>query len=225
MIKDFISLVFPEYCFGCETSLVGSEKHLCISCLANLPKTDFHRQKENLLAKKFWGKIPINNAFAFLYFSKKGIVQNMLFSLKYEGAKELGSKLGLEYAQYLKRESFIPQADLVLSVPLHQKKLKKRGYNQAGVFASAFAEELSINYSEEIIKRKKETETQTKKGRLDRWKNVDNIFEIINTEAVKGKKILIMDDVVTTGSTIEACGAALLEAGAAEISIGAIAVA
>jgi ComF family protein len=225
MINDFVSLVFPEYCYGCEGALVGSEKHLCISCIANLPKTNFHKDRDNILAHKFWGKIPVNETLAFLYFSKKGIVQNLLFSLKYEGAKSLGERLGIEYAQYLKNENYNTHFDYVLPVPLHEKKLKVRGYNQAGVFANSFADEMQIPYSEAIIKRNIATETQTRKGRLERWKNVDSIFEVTEKELVKNKKILIMDDVITTGSTIEACASVLLNEGAAEISVGAIAIA
>lgn len=225
MINDFVSLVFPEYCYGCEAALVRSEKYLCVSCIATLPKTDFHKQRDNILSRKFWGKIPIKDTLAFLYFSKKGVVQNMLFHLKYEGAKEIGEKLGVEYGKYLKKEQFMPTIDLVLPIPLHPNKLKTRGYNQAEVFGKAFANELNLNFDEKVVSRAKETETQTKKGRLDRWKNVDNIFEITDTELIKNKKILIVDDVITTGSTIEACASALLEAGVAEISVGAIAIA
>ena len=225
MIHDFISLVFPEYCYGCEAALVKGENYICTSCLVNLPKTNFHTIADNDLARKFWGKFPIKDALAFLYFSKKGIVQNMLFSLKYEGAKEVGENLGLEYGLFLQKEKFILNSDLVIPIPLHPNKEKTRGYNQAAVFGEALATKLNLNYNDTIVKRTTETETQTRKGRFDRWKNVEKIFSISDTEAIKGKKIVLVDDVVTTGSTIEACANQLLQEGAAEISVAAIAVA
>lgn len=225
MIKDFLSLVFPEYCFGCKNTLVLGEQYICTDCKINLPKSDFHKEKDNAMARKFWGKVPLTDCLAYVHFSKKGIVQNLLFSLKYEGAKEIGQVMGEEYGRYLQSENYISSFDRIIPVPLHPAKQMKRGYNQAAEFATGLGKGLEMEVHSNAMRRIVHTATQTRKSRFERWKNAEKIFEVTEENTVKNQKILLVDDVVTTGSTLEACVATLYEYGAVEVSVGAIAVA
>lgn len=225
MIKEFISMIFPEYCLMCEESLVTKEKYICVHCQYHLPKTFFHLEVENDLVKRFWGKVPVKYAFAYLKFTKQGKVQNALHKLKYEGYKEIGEILGNWYGSDLMQCGLANEFDTILPVPLHQSKLKKRGYNQSDTFAKGLSETMLLDWSPHILYKVAATETQTNKRRLQRWANVKNIFSVKNEESIIGKRILLVDDVITTGSTLEACAKVLLDAGCSEVSIAAIAAA
>ncbi len=220
MLQSFIDLLFPQLCIGCNQSLVFGEKHLCTDCILHLPETNYHLQVNNPVEKIFWGRIPIVSAYSFLSFKKQGIVQRLLHDLKYGNNPEVGELLGMMYAQRLATAGIFPE--IVLAVPLHPKKLKLRGYNQSECFAKGISSVLGCKHSDHIIIRKRATETQTRKSRFARWENVGRVFEVKKPELVFNKKILLVDDVITTGATIEACAQTIIPF-TNSLSIGSIA--
>ncbi|PRY14991.1 ComF family protein [Pontibacter ummariensis] len=230
MFEDLLSLLFPESCYACDGALVRGEKCICTSCNAKLPYTDFHvhgATELNPLQRRFWGKVPVRFAFSYFYFVPKGRVQRLLHKLKYKGVQELGEHLGQRYGSLLSNYQYAQHFDLLVPVPLHKYKLRRRGYNQSDVFAKGLAEALQLPWSSNVLVRKVASSSQTRKSRLERWQNVEEVFQVrqAQTAAVQDKRILLVDDVLTTGATLEACAVVLLAAGAAEVSIVTIAAA
>lgn len=225
MLADFISLFFPQYCVACNSSLVKGERLVCITCQHKLPKTNSHLDNTNFVAQKFYGKVRIIHAFAFYRFERRGRVQKILHELKYKNQPELGVLLGQLYGQELKEAGLANKFDIIIPVPLHKSKLRRRGYNQSQKFAEGLASSMEIDVIPNCLKRSRRTETQTRKSRLERWNNVAEIFELNNQDKIRDKKILLVDDVITTGATLEACALELLNGGAKEISVCAIAAA
>jgi ComF family protein len=225
MLKDFFSLLYPSFCLACEESLEGGEEIICTSCRFDLPKTNFHQSSDHLLAQRFWGKIELSHAIAYLYFIRQGKVQELIHNLKYKGHQEIGDLLGKWYGYDLAEAGVGKHFDLILPVPLHKAKLKKRGYNQCDTFSASLSLTLNIPWKADVVKRITSTGTQTKRSRFSRWKNVAEIFVVDQPEEVIGKRILLVDDVVTTGATLESCGLELLKNGASAIGIACIAVA
>jgi len=223
ILSDFVGLIFPRVCLACDDPLGRGEEHLCTSCRAQLPYTDYHLlpHDKNPLARRFWGRVPVRHTLSYLRFLRRGRVQHLLHQLKYRGQRDVGLALGRWYGHDLVRHDF--QFDLVVPVPLHPRKLAKRGYNQSDPFAAGLAESLQIPWLATGLRRLEHTASQTRKNRLERWKNVAEVFEAADPAAVQGKHVLVVDDVLTTGATLEACAAALLAAGAAEVSIATIA--
>ncbi len=210
MFNDFFNLIFPNLCCACNNSLLKNEDFICVNCKVSLPKTNFHLDKENVVNKVFWGRVQIEMATSFYLFSKKSRVQRLLYQLKYAGNKELGAVVGELLGQDLKHAKHFKGVDVVVPVPLHKNKFKKRGYNQSEWIAKGVAETMNIPLNTETLFRKKDSQTQTKKKRYKRWENVGGIFGISNND-LDGKNILLIDDVVTTGSTIEACAQILIK--------------
>ncbi len=228
MFNDLLSLLFPESCYACDGPMARGEKYICTKCNVKLPYTDFHvhgASELNPLQRRFWGKVPVQFVFAYLYFVPKGRVQRLLHRLKYKGAQDLGVHLGYRYGAILTDHKYNMQFDLIVPVPLHKYKLRRRGYNQSDTFASGLAEAMQVPWSDNALLRMQDTATQTQKNRLDRWQNVEQVFQVNKPEQVKGKRILMVDDVITTGATLEACAMVLLHAGAAEVSVVTIAAA
>ncbi|MCB9360438.1 MAG: ComF family protein [Flavobacteriales bacterium] len=211
MLNDFFNLIFPKICFACNGVLLKHEKVICTSCQYSLPKTNYHLNKENPLTKVFWGRVDVQNVAALYFFKKKGKVQNLLHQLKYKEAKEVGERIGELYGFDLLKSSWIESIDCIIPVPLHPKKLKKRGYNQSEYFAKGLSKSTEKTLETTVLYRKKHNDTQTKKSRFNRWENVSEIFDIKNSEQIVGKHILLVDDVVTTGATLEASVKALLK--------------
>ncbi len=221
--KHFLDIIYPRTCEACGEALLGGENLICMNCMIDLPRTNSHIQKLDKLSNRFWGKIPVTDTITFMKFSKKGKVQKLLHELKYRNKPEVGTYLGKIYGVDLKAVGFDKKIDLIIGVPLHPAKLIQRGYNQADCIAEGLSEALEIPFDANAVKRLVHTETQTKKSRIERFQNVDNIFEVIDKEKIKGKRIAIVDDVLTTGSTLESLGITLLNAEAKDISIVTIA--
>jgi len=219
VINYLINLFFPKVCDGCRAILLQNEIVFCTSCRHEMPLTQYHLDPKNQAVKKFYGKIDIQFASTFLYFNKKGMVQELIHNLKYKGHEEIGTVLGNWYAEDLKEIQLEIPFDVVIPVPLHPKKFKERGYNQVTTFGKALAEGLKIPYNDSVLYRKKYSKTQSKKNLLGRSENIENIFDAVLTEENRNKHFLIVDDVLTTGATLEACSRALLKIPGAKISI------
>jgi ComF family protein len=220
---DFVSLFFPRYCAGCEDALVKGEEFICSKCILEIPRTNHHLEQENAFYQKLRARIDVKYVMSFFAFTKSGRVQNILHTLKYRNQPAIGQMLGRVYAGDLVRAGYAKEFDAVIPIPLHAAKKRKRGYNQSEQFAIGLAEELKINCSDEWLKRNYQTQTQTRKSRLKRWENVKEVFSAIRTEELCGKRILLVDDVVTTGATLEAAARVVIKAGCKEISIACIA--
>ncbi|MBC7381392.1 MAG: ComF family protein [Bacteroidia bacterium] len=209
MLNSLLHLFYPNLCITCNNSLVGNEKHLCLGCRLQLPETNFHLEKENQVEKTFWGRIPVERAFAFLYFNQAGLTQQLLHQLKYKGNEELADFLGVIYGQKLIQTIETNHIDGIIAVPLHVSKLRKRGYNQSLAFANGLSKSLKLTNYSNVISRKTATQTQTKKTRIERWQNVTSIFSVTEPEKLENKHILLVDDVITTGATLESCAKAI----------------
>jgi len=219
MFNYIIDLFFPKVCAGCRTILMTNETVLCTNCRHEMPLTQYHLDTKNEAVKKFYGKIEIEYASAFLYFNKKGIVQELIHNLKYKGLEEIGTVLGNWYVEDLKKLKLETPFDIIIPVPLHKRKFKERGYNQVTTFGKSLAEGLQIEYNDSILYRKKYSKTQSKKSLSKRSENIKNIFDVFSTEEYQNKHFLLVDDVLTTGATLEACSRALSKIPGTKISI------
>lgn len=223
LATDVIGLLFPELCNACGTHLYYGEKQMCTKCLYDLPYTDYHLHQDNRVAKQLWGRLPINAAMAMLYFRKGTKVQNLMHSLKYKGQTEVGVYLGNLLGDKLRLGTLYNDIDLIIPVPLHPKKERLRGFNQSKFIADGIAEALKVSVSTSHLFRAQSTESQTKKTRYTRYENMQSVFKINQKEQLENLHVLLIDDVITTGATLEACGNALLSAGIKKLSIAAIA--
>jgi ComF family protein len=222
LISDFISLFFPRCCVGCREALVKGEELICTQCMLEMPKTDYHLEVENPFYQKFRGRIPVRFVMALFKFVKASRVQEILHALKYNNKPELGRMLGQLYGHELAKH-YSTEFDLIIPVPLHKARKRVRGYNQSAEFGSGLAEVLGVPCMDDLMARVKKTTTQTRKSRLNRWENVDSVFEVQDLKMLAKKRILLVDDVITTGATLEACGRSILDAGCKELSIACIA--
>ncbi|MEM7105316.1 MAG: ComF family protein [Bacteroidota bacterium] len=219
---DFLSLFYPRLCLACGKNLHSNEEIICLFCAYKLPKTNFHKYRENPLTRHFWGRVNISSGAAMYYFNKGGKVQQLIHRLKYLNKPNIGVKLGEIYGQHLKKSEWMMQPEVIIPVPLHPWKLKKRGYNQSLTFANGLASIMEKPVSK-AMRRKTMTRTQTAKSRLERFNNVLEAFEVTNPEAVEGLHVLLVDDVITTGATLEACAIKLLEVPGVKVSVVTIA--
>lgn len=222
---DLIALLYPNLCLACSENLPTRNEIICLRCQLELPRTNFHLEKENPFTERFWGRIPLESGASLYHFVKGGRIQELLHRLKYEGKREIGIKLGEWYGRQLKDSPDFQAVDVIIPVPLHPRKERLRGYNQSAMFAQGLAEAMDKSWHKEVLIRKVFTETQTQKSRAERLENVKDVFEIRNPEKIKGKHILLVDDVMTTGATMEVCGAKLLEITGTKLSMATIALA
>lgn len=223
VIEDFISLFFPRYCLACSGSLVKGEEILCTACLSDLPKTNYHLLQENPIKNRLIGRLPLKYGWAFLKFRKSGIVQHLLHQLKYNNHPEIGVRLGQAYGLELLRSGFDREFDLIIPVPLHTSRKRQRGYNQSSKFAAGLSLAMNIQWDESISVRMHSSVTQTNKSKAERWENVKDVFSVGTNKTIQGKRILLVDDVITTGATLEACGQHLISCGCSELSVACIA--
>ncbi len=218
-LQDFISIFYPKICLGCKQPLVKNEELLCLHCLLNLPQTNFHLLPDNKIQKIFTGRHHFHKATAFLYFAKGGIVQSILHHLKYKNYPEVGILIGKIMGTKLDEDGFFNDIDLLVPVPLHPNKQKKRGYNQSDMICHGLEKAVGIPISSQNLMRTAFSESQTRKSRFDRWLNVEKIFAIQKAEDFIEKHLLLVDDVVTTGSTVEACANKLIEIPGVKVSL------
>ncbi len=224
-LNDFFYLFFPGICMACNSPLQHGEQVICTSCGYYLPLHNSHLNADNAVSRLFWGRIDLVSAAAYYSFQKGSHVQRLMHQLKYKGRKEVGTEIGKRFGAELKQTQLFRQAELIIPVPLHARKLKKRGYNQSDFFAHGLSSKMGIGVDSVSLVRETITETQTRKSRFERWKNVESKFRLIDDTAVRGKHILLVDDVVTTGATLEACARVLLGTEGTKVSIAAMAVA
>jgi len=227
LLADCLALFFPQACLACCEPLAGGETHLCTSCRVELPYTDFHRllPEPSPLGRRFWGRLPVQHVLSYLHFLRHGRTQQLLHQLKYRGQRHVGFTLGRLYGAELAPTAVAQEIDLIVPVPLHPRKLARRGYNQAEAFGAGLAAALGHPCRDQVLRRTTHTASQTNKSRTERWQNVASVFEVADPASIAGRHVLLVDDVLTTGATLEACGHALLAAGAHAVSIATIAAA
>lgn len=223
LLDDFISLLFPKTCYACGNNLFNNENIICTSCLLHLPKTNFHKIEENPVSRVFWGRVNLITATSMYFYRKGGKVQHLIHQLKYKGHKEIGIYLGQIYGSQLMDIETYKDIELIIPIPLHQSKLKKRGFNQAECFARGLSESMKKELDIKSLVRQVATSTQTKKTRYKRWENVSEIFKLEIPENVNDKKVLVVDDVITTGATMEACIQTIQAAKNVQVSAASIA--
>lgn len=223
LINDFLSLIYPIRCEACGNNLYRHERFICNYCLLNLPKGNYHLETENKLMGLFAGRVPVSNIGAFYLFDKSGKVQRLVHAIKYQDQVELARHLGSLFASELMKSSWPNDIDVIIPVPLHKRKLKARGFNQSEAYASGLATGLGKPVDVSNLKRIKDTSTQTKKKKYERWKNVEGIFSAVDPGNLVQKHILIVDDVITTGATIEAVWSAVKDIEGVKISVASIA--
>jgi ComF family protein len=223
MLQDFLALIYPRNCVACGNSLFKHEDQVCNYCYTNLPKTHFNKLHKNPVEELFYGRIQLVFATSYYLFHKKGHVQSLLHAIKYKGNKQLATLLGNWFGNYLRDEVKLKQVDYLLPVPLHEKKLKQRGYNQSEEFANGLSQKLEIETNTSLLIRNAFTNTQTKKSKYERWENVEHVFKVTDIEAIKNKHVVLIDDVITTGATIEACYSELQKIEGVKISVLSIA--
>jgi len=204
---------------ACGENSPMPEQVICTSCQYYLPKTNFQLEKENTFTDRLWGRFPMHTGAAFYHFIKGGRVQRLIHNLKYNNKPEVGYRIGIKYGEILKQAPLYSDCDVIIPVPLHPKRKRQRGYNQSETFAKGLSESMEIKYYKNALIRTKSTATQTKKSRLERLENVGTAFQINRPEHLQGKKILIVDDVLTTGATLEACALKILEVPGVRISM------
>lgn len=218
MIKDFLSLIFPENCVSCRRSLNSTESYLCTHCKIDLPFTNDHLNKYNRLFQKFAFEPKIKSASSFLYFQRHGVTQKLLHEIKYKGKKKLALQIGKWYSSYLTQID----VDLVVPIPLHKSKFRKRTYNQSELIGKGIADELNLPQRSDLCIREVATETQTSKTKAQRWLNMENVYsECI--EDLSGQSIMLVDDVITTGATVGMFCQRLVESNVKEIHIVSVA--
>jgi ComF family protein len=225
LFNDFIALFFPKLCVVCGESLRESEDFLCLHCLLDLPKTRYHSYRDNASSDRFLGKIPVEKSLSYLYYSKGGSGQKLIAGIKYQGNIRLGKWIGVQIAKEIQSTGFFEGIDYLIPVPLHNKKLKKRGFNQAEIIAQGISSVTRIPVEAQNLYRTKANRSQTRKGVYERWKNTAGIFQVKDLQLFAGKHILLIDDVLTTGATIEASATGLLASPEIKISLLTLAIA
>lgn len=219
-IKDsFLQLFYPHVCAGCGSDALTNESRLCVKCIYNLPATGFEAHSPNPIEKMLAGRIKFEKATAQFYFTKESLIQKLMHQFKYRSNKDLGKQLGTIMGVQLKDSNRFDDIDALVPLPLFENKERKRGYNQSTVLCKGISEILHVAIIESAIIRPVHTETQTKKNRIERWKNMEGKFQLVDESKIKNKHILLIDDVITTGATLEACANTLLQAENVKVSI------
>lgn len=220
---NLLSLFFPHTCAGCGTDVLDEDAVICGRCLHDLPLTNFNVYANNLAEKSLWGRLPVVNVSSLCYFSKDSLIRQLMHQLKYKGHKQAGYFLGRMMGSALRAADRFHDIDALVPLPLFPAKEKKRGYNQSAILCEGMAEVMLLPVLKGIVKRSSFTDTQTKKGRMERWLNMEGRFELTDSASIKGRHVLLVDDIITTGATLEACGLELLKAENTRLSIATLA--
>lgn len=221
---DFVGLIYPELCEVCGNALATRGQLICTKCVVDFPRTRLHSYTENKTSNLLWGRIQYKIASSFLYYHKKSDYSHLLHKLKYKGKKEIGIYLGEVFALELKEQGCLSDIDILLPVPLHKKRQKKRGYNQSKIICDGIAKVVPIPIDTQSVIRSIYTNTQTKRNFLNRFSNVQDIFELKNPESLKNKHVLLVDDVVTTGATLESLWLSIKDVEGISVSIACVAI-
>ena len=222
-IGDLLHLFFPHVCVGCESDVLNDEDILCAECLNNLPQTGFILNKENPVEKIFYGRMNVEHAGSAFYFNKDSIVQNMIVQLKYRSNQVAGNFLGKLLAHQLMESKRFDDVDAIIPLPLNEKKFFKRGYNQSLAIVNGINSVWKKPIIENAVERILFTETQTHKGRIERWQAMEGVFTVTQSSLIENKHILLVDDVITTGATLEACGTSILKVSNTKLSVATVA--
>lgn len=217
--KQLFHLFYPNVCEACGEELVGNENIICIACWKDLPETMFHLQVNNPLEQKFFGRIPLEYGSSMYYFNKDSRIQDVLHALKYRNNIDVGIELGRRFGRVIESCTWLKDIDVIIPIPLSNQKMKARGYNQSEYIALGLSEILNIPLNTTSVIRTKHTETQTRKSRAERLENMHSAFEIQNEKDLEGKHVLLVDDVITTGATLESCALRILKEKNTKISI------
>lgn len=220
---DFISLLFPRLCYACGNHLLRNENIICTECFISISRTNYHLIPDNPVEQLFWGRCRITSAAAFSFYTRGSRIRKLIHNLKYGGVKEIGYELGRIYGHTLKNSGFTKEIDIIIPVPLHPSRQRKRGFNQSEYISSGIAEATGLKLDLRTLIRIRSSDTQTKRTRYERWMNVEGIFAITDSKSLRGKHILLVDDVITTGSTIDACASELLKIDDVKVSVAALA--
>ncbi|MFT4667006.1 MAG: ComF family protein [Polaribacter sp.] len=223
--EGVLTLFFPKLCLACGSNPPPQEQDICIYCQYYLPKTEFHLDLENPFTERFWGRVKIEGGASLYYFMKNGRTQKLIHNLKYKGKRKIGIKLGELYGKDLRLAKGFENIDMILPVPLHPKKEHSRGYNQCDPFARGLSETMEIPWRKGILIKTVNNTSQTKMTRMERLENVRTTFNVNNPDQLRGKHVLIVDDVMTTGATLEACAEKVLEIPHTKVSLATIAMA
>lgn len=222
-LNHFSHLFYPHNCEGCGSDILFDDQFLCAKCVHALPETHFFNKQNNPVEKLFYGRMNIQHAGAAFYFTKDSMLQHILIQLKYRNNKEAGYFLGRMMGHVLSKSERFADVDMLVALPLNPKKEFQRGYNQAMLICEGISEAWKIPVCQDAVTRIRFTETQTQQNRVSRWQNMEGVFAVTRPATLTNRHILLIDDVITTGATLEACGAALLEIPGVSLSIGAAA--
>ncbi|MDH5602740.1 MAG: ComF family protein [Cyclobacteriaceae bacterium] len=223
LLGDLISLFFPNVCPGCQSALLRHEQMICTVCRTLLPVADDYADPDNPIISKLSGRLPLLHGFYLLPFLKEGIVQRLMHQLKYNNRPDIGVHLGELLGQKLRDKDMHRYFDVIVPVPLHRSRQERRGYNQSTQFAFGLSNKTGVVVEERVVIRQRISETQTRKSRLERLRNVEGIFTVINSKYIAQKHVLLVDDVFTTGATLESCGLTLLSCGLKSLSVATLA--
>lgn len=223
--ENILNIIYPKFCCLCDCGLPKNEELICFHCRISLPKVKFSDTKENEIMNRFYGNIAIDFGVSYLYFYKSGITQKLLHQFKYKNYPEIGELIGNWIGHALLEGNIDEKVDIIIPVPLHPRKERKRGYNQSQFFAKGISRITKIPTEFNTLKRVKYNESQTQKSKEQRWKSVEHAFQIVDKKLVENKNVLLVDDVITTGATLEACGNQILKNGASGLGIATIALA
>lgn len=222
-LTDFVHLFFPHVCTGCGSDILDHHHQLCLRCLSELPVTNFFSQPGNPVEKRFYGRLPVRNAGAGYFFTKDSLLERLIYDLKYRGNKDIGFYLGQLLGKFIADNNRFSEVDTLLPLPLNPRREKKRGYNQATALCDGIASVWKKPVADKAVVRKVYTETQTRKGRIARWENMEGVFAIADASAIANRHILLVDDVVTTGASLEACGSEILKVPGTTLSLATLA--
>ena len=220
---DVVQLLYPRLCSGCGNDLPQKEQLLCISCLHQLPLTNFYLHEGNRVEKIFWGRIPVVTASAYLYFTKHSVLQRLLHQFKYKGNKAIGEYFGRRMGETFIQCNRYKDIEALIPLPLYYKKERKRGYNQAEIICRGIKDITGLPVMNHVVKRIVHTETQTRQNREQRWKNIEEKFQLTDQVSLVDKHVLLIDDVITTGATLESCGMELLKIPGLRLSMASLA--